>query len=234
MHCPDPEDKNTLIDSTVIALDTSNGSQRWQSADTGSNLVYTPVLSADGSVVYAGSNNKQVWAFLTSDGTSKWIATTNGKANGSPVLSSDGNTVYLRGQPGNLYAYNTADGSKLWHCQSDTRGKLMGMAGISSDGTTVMSVDLDGNDCRVVGFNVAACGETSWLDVIGSDVCRDTGVVTCAPSQHQCQVTLTAAATTAAPTTLTPTWVPTIAGIMYCVTTYHHHVRVAELCSACL
>jgi len=54
-------------DATVLALDTSNGSQRWQSADigaqSGNGRGYTPVLSADGSVLYTPSKTNRCGHF---------------------------------------------------------------------------------------------------------------------------------------------------------------------------
>ena len=222
----------------MLALDTSNGSQRWQSADigaqSGNGRVYTPVLSADGSVLYTPSENKQVWAFLTSDGTTKWISATDKTSAASLVLSSDGNTIYMKGASKQLYAWNTANGSERWISDSVTQVKPKGPAGISSDGTTVMNAVDAGSECRVIGFSAAAGGETWRSDAIGAGKCSGTGVVSCATSQHQCQATLTAAPTTATPTTMAPTWAATIAGILYCVTTYYHYVRVARLGNAYL
>jgi outer membrane protein assembly factor BamB len=72
----------------------------------------TPSLSPDGSRLFFGSDDGNVYAVNTADGTKVWSTQLNSPVRASPLVSSDGNTLYVPTANGALFALSAADGSK--------------------------------------------------------------------------------------------------------------------------
>ena len=89
------------------------GSVKW-SFQTGGMVRSSPVLSADGSTVYVGSDDKNLYAIDATSGIKKWGFATQGLVYSTPALSPSGATVYVGSRGGNLYAIDTATGEERW------------------------------------------------------------------------------------------------------------------------
>lgn len=95
--------------NTTYALNTKDGSTKWTFATQ--DLVTTPVLSSDGSVLYIGSkHSNSTYALNTINGSQKWTFATQGPVMAAGVLSPDGSVLYIGSMDGNVYALNTFDG----------------------------------------------------------------------------------------------------------------------------
>ena len=79
----------------------------WKFA-TGGGVVSSPALSPDGSTVYVGSWDDNLYAVHAANGTEAWKFATGGWVRSSPALSPDGATVYVGSEDGNLYAVHAA------------------------------------------------------------------------------------------------------------------------------
>jgi len=88
---------------------------KWAFATSG-GVSSSPTLSADGSVVYVGSNDKSLYAVNTADGSKKWAFATGSVVRSSPTLSADGRVVYVGSDDNSLYAVNT----RTFECQPNT------------------------------------------------------------------------------------------------------------------
>jgi outer membrane protein assembly factor BamB len=94
------------------------GTLAW-SYKTGGSISYSsPAQSPDGTVVYVGSSDNNLYAINAADGSYKWAFRTGGSVYSSPTLSPDGTVVYVGSNDHNLYAINTADGTKKWPCRT--------------------------------------------------------------------------------------------------------------------
>merc|ERR1712086_955369 len=92
---------------------TASPGAKWAFA-TGREVRSSPTLSADGSVVYIGSDDNSLYAVNTADGSKKWAFATGSVVDSAPTLSADGTVVYVGSEDYSLYAVSTTDGSKKW------------------------------------------------------------------------------------------------------------------------
>ena len=88
---------------TTAPGNTADGSEKWSYA-TGDGVASSPTLSADGTTLYIGSADKNVYALNTADGSKKWSYATGGEIYSSSTLSADGTTLYIGSD---VYALNT-------------------------------------------------------------------------------------------------------------------------------
>ena len=90
------------------------GTEAWKFA-TGGEVDSDPAVSRDGSTVYVGSGDENLYAVHAANGTEAWKFATGSYARGyvgsSPTLSRDGSTVYVGSYDKNLYAVHAADGT---------------------------------------------------------------------------------------------------------------------------
>jgi outer membrane protein assembly factor BamB len=102
-------------DSTPFAIFAVNpdGTLRWQ-FNTGADVDNVPALSPDGSVVYAVSNDNNLYAINVSsnpavDGTLRWqfpILTEPNEVNSSPTVNPADGTIYVGSDDHKVYALN--------------------------------------------------------------------------------------------------------------------------------
>ena len=85
----------------------------WKFA-TGDNVYSSPVLSPDGSTVYVGSYDDNLYALHTADGTKAWKFDAGYWVVSSLALSPDGSTVYVGCFGGLLYGVHAANGTEAW------------------------------------------------------------------------------------------------------------------------
>lgn len=78
-----------------------------------------PVLSASGDILYFGSENGELAAVRTSDGSRLWTYLARGFLQSSPTLSPDGGRLYVGSNGWQLHAVNTTDGSRIWVFDAD-------------------------------------------------------------------------------------------------------------------
>jgi outer membrane protein assembly factor BamB len=97
----------------VYALDISSGSPvlKWR-FETGDWVDSAPAISPDGSTVYAGSWDGNLYAIDAETGEEAWSFTTGGIIVASPAVADDG-TIYCPSNDGIVYALNP-DGSQKW------------------------------------------------------------------------------------------------------------------------
>merc|ERR1711865_745877 len=70
---------------------TASPGAKWAFA-TGGRVYSSATLSADGSVVYVGSDDKSLYALNTADGSKKWAFATGGRVYSSATLSASRGT----------------------------------------------------------------------------------------------------------------------------------------------
>src|SRR5947209_3518358 len=71
----------------------------------------TPTLSPDGSTLYFGSDDGNVYAVKTSDDTKVWSTQLGSPVRASPLISQDGNTLYVPTVNGGLFALTASSGA---------------------------------------------------------------------------------------------------------------------------
>jgi outer membrane protein assembly factor BamB len=136
------------------------GVVRW-SFKTGGEVLSPPALSPDGSTVFVGSFDKNVYALSAADGSKKWSFATGGHVYSSPALSADGSTVFFGSDDKCVYALSAADGSKKW--VSGSWGVVASSPALSADGSTVF---VGSRDNSVYALS-AADGSKKWSFATG-------------------------------------------------------------------
>ena len=76
-------------------------------------IASTPVVSADGSMVYVGSEDGSLYAIRTENGTEKWRFGTNGQVDSSPAMDSQG-YLYFGSEDGYVYCVEPEAGALEW------------------------------------------------------------------------------------------------------------------------
>lgn len=116
-------------DGNLIALNQSDGKERWRfrsTYPTKEEIWSAPAVAA--GVVYAGSRDQTMYALDAQTGEKRWGFKTTGESVGDPVVSggmvyfSDSNHALPMG-PRRLYAVGAATGRELWHFE--TRSTLL-------------------------------------------------------------------------------------------------------------
>merc|ERR1712195_402454 len=113
---------------------TASPGVKWAYA-TGNVVRSSPALSPDGSVVYVGSEDNNLHAVNTADGSKKWAYATGDAVRSSPILSPDDSVVYVGSYDHNLHAVNTTDGSSKWAFGTDDAVRSSPI--LSPDGSVV-------------------------------------------------------------------------------------------------
>jgi len=96
--------------SPVAGSNTSKGLLTW-SFTTGGPVGSSPAVV--NGVVYAGSEDNNVYAFNASTGTELWNYTTGNAVLSSPAVANG--VVYVGSGDNNTYALNATTGAKLWN-----------------------------------------------------------------------------------------------------------------------
>ena len=86
------------------------GTEAWKFA-TGGEVDSDPAVSRDGSTVYVGSGDENLYAVHAANGTEAWTFATGDQVQSSPAVSRDGSTVYVGSNDNNLYAVHAANGT---------------------------------------------------------------------------------------------------------------------------
>jgi outer membrane protein assembly factor BamB len=91
------------LDSYLYAVNP-NGTLKWK-FKAGQELESTPALSADGLVVYSGSDDNNLYAINTATGTLKWKYKASDDVNGAPAVDAAGN-IYITTSNWNAWSIN--------------------------------------------------------------------------------------------------------------------------------
>jgi outer membrane protein assembly factor BamB len=143
-------------DSTVYALDRSDGSEVW-AVETGGPVRSTPAV-ADGTV-YVGSDDETVYAIDAETGEPEWSFDTDGRVRGSPAVA-DGR-IHVATGGGTVYAIDS-EGEEVWAFEEpedrvDTAPALSG----TDDGTD-LRVYVGSEDGRVYAID-GISGNREWV-----------------------------------------------------------------------
>ena len=139
-----------------------------------------PALSPDESVVYAVSNEHNLYAVNTLTGLEQWrfpILTEPNEINSSPVVNPDDGTIYVGADDNNVYAINP-NGTEKWRYA--TGNEVESSAGLDpNDGTIYIGSD----DSKVHAINPDGTAKgMSWPFTTGgpvesSPIVRSDGIV---------------------------------------------------------
>lgn len=121
----------------LVALDTSDGSDRWV-FDTESFVSSSPAV-VDGTV-YVGTESDALLAVDADDGEERWRFETGDSAPSSPAVTdhSEG-TVYIGSVDGNIYAVDTDEGEERWRFETDA--PVISSPAVTADTLYVSSQD---------------------------------------------------------------------------------------------
>lgn len=92
-------------------------------------------MSADGTTVFVGSDDGNLYAVHAANGTRKWIFTAGQTLESTPRGSADGTTNYVGADNGNLYALEAETGVKRWSFKAG--GEVRARPVESSDGAII-------------------------------------------------------------------------------------------------
>ena len=146
-----------------MELHAASGTQKC-AFETGDRVRSSLAISSDGSTVFVGSNDMNLYAFDAANGTQKWGFQTGSHVRSSPAISSDGTTVFVGSLDGKLYAVHAASGTQKWAFV--TGYGVYSSPALSSDGTTVFVGSADKNL-----YAVHAANRTQkWAFVTGASV----------------------------------------------------------------
>jgi outer membrane protein assembly factor BamB len=156
----DPDTANN--DAMLFAVDTADGSKRWQYPLVAENneLTSSPTVDTKGTadpsddVIYVGDDDQYVYAFrpaarmLDQDavtplplGAGEWRFRTNGEIESSAAVDPDDGTIYIGSDDGNVWAISP-NGNARW--RFPTRGNVESSPIVDFDGTIYIG-SLDGN-----------------------------------------------------------------------------------------
>ena len=129
--------------SYLWAINTSDGSTKWRFT-LGTGMTSSAALSPDGSTVYIGCYDGNLYSVNASTGALNWqvqVGFKNAATSASPAIGPDG-TIYLGSNYGSLYAINP-DGSQKWifETKSDVTSDrdIRSSVAINADGTVILA-----------------------------------------------------------------------------------------------
>lgn len=147
---------------TVIALDPTNGQQRWLFTAT-ATINAAMIAGADGSI-YVVDGAGRAFAVDADTGTSPGLLFESGaQVTASPALGADG-TLYVADLAGRLTAYDTAAGDVRWIFLVPSGAGIASSPAVTADGTVVFGAD-DG-----FVYAVGSDGELRWSFETGGAV----------------------------------------------------------------
>jgi PGF-CTERM protein len=137
--------------SPVAGSNTSKGLLTWNFT-TGGPVGSSPAVV--NGVVYAGSEDNNVYAFNASTGTELWNYTTGNAVLSSPAVANG--VVYVGSGDNNTYALNATTGAKLWNYT--TGGGVFSSPAVANG--TVYVGGVDGN-VYAIGNAAAATSQSA-------------------------------------------------------------------------
>ena len=177
----------------LYAVSTNDGSMRWQFATPHYACTAaiprqsfcgvsgcprsSPALSEDQATVYVGSDDTNLYAVNTADGSRRWKYATGDSVRSNPVVSSPTRgqaTVYVGSYDGSVYAVNAADGSLRWKFLTRDNVRIHSSPTLSRDQGTLYI----GSDDKFLYAINATDGSRRWRfatsdRVMSASVCFD-------------------------------------------------------------
>lgn len=150
--------------NTVTVTVPVHAASKWAAPlSLGGVVESSPAVSPDGSTVYIGSGDGNLYA-VNDSGTVKWSRSLGASVQSSPAVSSDGSMIYVGSGKDSLYAI-TAENNQAWSCPIGSR--VYSSPALSPDELTVYVGADDGNVYAVdaalgtikAGWPVAAGGK---------------------------------------------------------------------------
>ena len=93
-------------------------SQNW-AVSTGGIIFSSPTIDSSGNL-FVGSNNNQVHAISSADGSTNWTFTTGNWVDTTPALSHDESIVYFGSWDNKLYAVHVETGAEIWSFETNS------------------------------------------------------------------------------------------------------------------
>jgi outer membrane protein assembly factor BamB len=155
--------KSQLLHAWNLTAEEGSRKTQWSAAPKPENVQFdrptsSPSVAADGTAVYVGNTDSNLYAFDPNNGTLHWKYQTAGPIYSSPAISAD-KTIYIGSQDGNLYAIKP-NGELYWRYY--TAGEINSSPVIGADGT-VYFASYDGNV-----YAVKPDGALLWSYSVGS------------------------------------------------------------------
>lgn len=104
--------ESELSDGYLVKLDAVRGKLAWSTTSLGAQSHSSPVMNTQGTEIYVGANNGQIFAFDTRAGRLLWKIQTEGAIQGAG-LYADGRLFYTN-RAGELLAVEASSGRQLW------------------------------------------------------------------------------------------------------------------------
>uniref|UniRef100_A0A7S1U7E3 Fibronectin type-III domain-containing protein n=1 Tax=Phaeomonas parva TaxID=124430 RepID=A0A7S1U7E3_9STRA len=134
-----------------IALNTSSFAVAWaypSAPQVQDVLGYRPELSVDGSVLYVGSVDDNLYALNATTGERMWTFVTAGTITAKPSLNAEGTVVFAASGDGSVYAVEGDTGSLLFSYATGGGTERLGLKPqspvVRNDGTAVYAASEEG------------------------------------------------------------------------------------------
>jgi outer membrane protein assembly factor BamB len=144
------------LDHFIYAV-SKEGDEIWSTEMAGA-VVGSPVLSEDGSTLYASSIGAEMVALDTSDGSIVWTFTSETSVWGRGLLA-DGK-LFFADSGGNLYALDPSNGNQIW--QQEYAGSVVGGLTALPDGFSLVTEE---GVIKTYNFD----GNAQWEATLGGE-----------------------------------------------------------------
>jgi outer membrane protein assembly factor BamB len=145
-----------LANSSAVTVPVRASSKWAVPLPLGGMLDSSPAASPDGSTVYIGSTDGNLYA-VNAGGSVKWARSLGGSVQSSPAVSSDGKFIYVGSGDGSLYAV-VSDNNQAWRCLIGSR--VYSSPALSPDEMTVY-VGADNGNLYAVNASTGSI-KTGW------------------------------------------------------------------------
>ncbi len=173
-----------VVASTLLGIDSfnaSNGDVLWSfppaNASAGADGLFfgAGVLSANGTVLYFGSSDGNVYAVNALDGSVAFSSNTANIAgfHAAATLSLDGSAFFIGMQNGTVLGFRSADGHLLWSTNATGTGSFLAGGVVSRDGSTLY---IGAQDLTLYAVDTAD-GGVRWASPTGSGSGSAVGVL---------------------------------------------------------
>lgn len=150
------------LDKNIYAL-KSSGALMW-SYNIGDFIFSSPALNSDGTVIFIGASDNNIYAINASSGTLKWKVGTAGKIISSPVMGYDGieDVIYVGSLDHHVYALAAGNGNVKWTFETNT--EVYGSPAVGADGKIYVGECRTGDavDYNFKLFCINVDGSKSW------------------------------------------------------------------------
>ncbi|MFO7839833.1 MAG: PQQ-binding-like beta-propeller repeat protein [Desulfosalsimonadaceae bacterium] len=162
-------DGNTHTDSQSIGPVEINVAN-WKFTAGGSLgcIESTPVVSADGETVFVGSEDGNLYAVDTQDGTEKWRFHTNEQVDSAPAIGAEGN-IYFGSADGHIYCVEPEAGALVWQFPAGGQGAKGSFYASPALDIETGRIYIGSTDHHLYALNMAD-GSLEWRFKTGSKI----------------------------------------------------------------